>query len=157
MPSCSLGQACQMMEWTRQVLAFLMSLSSDECAYASGARLSSICRSSGIDKTNGLSLVSVVFQAVYSTEAVVFEELGAVDPFTDAVDWAIQAPLQNRFKDLPEADMKEILYQRMWENNSYKAHEDHMMLYEALEKSMNCDHTDELLKDLAEACRKKKK
>nr|GEW18276.1 hypothetical protein [Tanacetum cinerariifolium] len=45
----------------------------------------------------------------------------------------------------------------MWETNSYKAHEDHMMLYEALEKSMNHDHTDELLKDLAEARRKKKK
>nr|GEX85260.1 hypothetical protein [Tanacetum cinerariifolium] len=44
-----------------------------------------------------------------------------------------------------------------WETNSYKAHEDHMMLYEALEKSMNRDHTDELLKDLAEARRKKKK
>nr|GEV29516.1 hypothetical protein [Tanacetum cinerariifolium] len=82
----------------------------------------------------------------------------AVDEIvTDAVGWAIQAPLWNRFRDLPEADMKEIPYQRMWETNSYKAHEDHMILYEALEKSMNRDHTDELLKDLAEACRKKKK
>nr|GEW55491.1 monodehydroascorbate reductase [Tanacetum cinerariifolium] len=36
-------------------------------------------------------------------------------------------------------------------------HEDHMMLYKALEKSMNRDHADELLKDLAEARRKKKK
>nr|GFA02647.1 hypothetical protein [Tanacetum cinerariifolium] len=53
--------------------------------------------------------------------------------------------------------MKEILHQRMWETNSYKAHADHMMLYEALEKSMNRDHTDELLKDLDEARKKKKK
>nr|GEU49483.1 copia protein [Tanacetum cinerariifolium] len=76
----------------------------------------------------------------------------AVDEIvTDAVDWAIQALLQNRFRDLPEVDMKEILHQRMWETNSYKAHEDHMMLYEALEKSMNRDHTDELLKYLAQA------
>nr|GEX13731.1 retrovirus-related Pol polyprotein from transposon TNT 1-94 [Tanacetum cinerariifolium] len=59
--------------------------------------------------------------------------------------------------DLPEANMKEIVHQRMWETNSYKTHEDHMMLYEALEKSMNHDHTDELLKDLAEARKKKKK
>nr|GEY08359.1 hypothetical protein [Tanacetum cinerariifolium] len=65
---------------------------------------------------------------------------------TDAVDWVIQAPLQNRFRDLPEADIKEILHQRMWETNSYKTHEDHMMLYEALEKSINHDHTEELLK-----------
>nr|GEV56310.1 integrase, catalytic region, zinc finger, CCHC-type, peptidase aspartic, catalytic [Tanacetum cinerariifolium] len=63
----------------------------------------------------------------------------------------------NIHQDLPEADIKEILHQRMWETNSYKAHEDHMMLYEALEKSMNRNHTEELLTDLAEARRKKKK
>nr|GFB40891.1 hypothetical protein [Tanacetum cinerariifolium] len=28
---------------------------------------------------------------------------------TDAVDWAMQAPLRNRFRDIPEADMKETL------------------------------------------------
>ncbi|GJZ69720.1 hypothetical protein Tco_0633270 [Tanacetum coccineum] len=34
----------------------------------------------------------------------------AVDEIdTDAVDWAIQAPLRDHFRDLPEADMKEIL------------------------------------------------
>nr|GEW17419.1 reverse transcriptase domain-containing protein [Tanacetum cinerariifolium] len=82
----------------------------------------------------------------------------AVDEIVnDAVDWAIQAPLRNCFRDLPEADIKEILYQRMWETNSYKAHKDHMMLYEALKKSMNCDYTDELLKDLAEARKKGKR
>nr|GFA83459.1 hypothetical protein [Tanacetum cinerariifolium] len=75
----------------------------------------------------------------------------AVDEIvTDAIDWAIQAPLQNRFRDLPEADMKEIIHQRMWETNSYKTHKDHKMLYEALEKSMNRDHFEELAKDLAE-------
>nr|GEX50717.1 copia protein [Tanacetum cinerariifolium] len=81
----------------------------------------------------------------------------AVDEIvTDAVYWAIQAPLQNRFRDFLEADIKEILHQRMWETNSYKVHEDHMMLYEALEKSMNHDHTNELQKDLVDARRKKK-
>nr|GEV23130.1 hypothetical protein [Tanacetum cinerariifolium]GEV88728.1 hypothetical protein [Tanacetum cinerariifolium] len=55
------------------------------------------------------------------------------------------------------ADIKEILHQRIWVTNSYKTHKDHMMLYEALEKSMNRDHTNELLKDLAEARKKKKK
>ncbi|GJW96563.1 hypothetical protein Tco_0178371 [Tanacetum coccineum] len=43
------------------------------------------------------------------------------------------------------------------ETNSYKAHEDHKKLYEALEKSMNRDQTDQLLTDLAEARRKKKR
>nr|GFA39976.1 hypothetical protein [Tanacetum cinerariifolium] len=76
---------------------------------------------------------------------------------TDAVDWAMQAPLRNRFRDLPEADMKEILHQPMWETDSYKTHEDHMQLYEALGKSMNRDYSEELAKDLTEAHKKKKK
>ncbi|GKE64578.1 hypothetical protein Tco_1518739 [Tanacetum coccineum] len=62
----------------------------------------------------------------------------AVDEiFMDVVDWAIQAPLRDRFRDLPEADMKEILHHRMWETNSYKSHEDHKKLYETLEKSID--------------------
>nr|GEV09429.1 hypothetical protein [Tanacetum cinerariifolium] len=75
----------------------------------------------------------------------------------DAVDWAMQAPLQNRFRDLPEADIKEILHQRMWETESYKTHEDHTQLFEALEKLMNRDHYKELAQDLAEVRKKKKK
>nr|GFB93820.1 hypothetical protein [Tanacetum cinerariifolium] len=55
------------------------------------------------------------------------------------------------YRDLPAADMKEILHQRMWETDSYKSHEDHMQLYEALEKSMNRDHFEELTKYLAKA------
>nr|GFA85416.1 histone deacetylase 14 [Tanacetum cinerariifolium] len=76
---------------------------------------------------------------------------------TDAVDWAMQAPLRNRFRDLPEADMKEILHQRMWETDSYKSHEDYMHLFEALEKSINRDQSEELMHDLAEARKKRKK
>ncbi|GJT96821.1 retrovirus-related pol polyprotein from transposon TNT 1-94 [Tanacetum coccineum] len=82
----------------------------------------------------------------------------AVDEIvTDDVDWAIQAPLRDRFRDFPEADMKDILHHRMWESNSYQAHEDHKLLYEALEKSMAHNHTDQLLTDLAKVRRKKKK
>ncbi|GJX05130.1 hypothetical protein Tco_0191046 [Tanacetum coccineum] len=75
----------------------------------------------------------------------------------DAVDWAMQAPLRERFRDPPKADMKEILHNRMWESKSYQTHEDHMTLYEALEKSMARDNSDQLLSDLAEARKKKKK
>nr|GFC11670.1 hypothetical protein [Tanacetum cinerariifolium] len=70
---------------------------------------------------------------------------------TDAVDWAMQAPLCNRFRDVPKVDMKEILHQCMWESDSYKSHEDHMQLFEALEKSINRDHFEELVHDLAES------
>nr|GEY55281.1 monodehydroascorbate reductase [Tanacetum cinerariifolium] len=76
---------------------------------------------------------------------------------TDAVDWAMQAPLRNRFRDLPKADIKEILHQRMWESESYKSHEDYMQLFKALEKSMNRDHSEELAQDLDKARKKKKK
>ncbi|GJX74951.1 hypothetical protein Tco_0313546 [Tanacetum coccineum] len=82
----------------------------------------------------------------------------AVDEIVmDAVDWSIQAPLRDRFRELPEADMKEILHHRMWETNSYKAHKDHQKLYKAQEKSMDRDHSNQLLTDLDEARRKKKK
>nr|GEX77391.1 hypothetical protein [Tanacetum cinerariifolium]GEX81043.1 hypothetical protein [Tanacetum cinerariifolium] len=43
------------------------------------------------------------------------------------------------------------------ETNSYQANEDYKNLYEALEKSMTRDQTDQFLTDLAEAQRKKKK
>nr|GEW39087.1 hypothetical protein [Tanacetum cinerariifolium] len=55
------------------------------------------------------------------------------------------------------SDMKNILHQRMWESESYKTHEDRMQLFEALKKSMNRDHSEELAQDLAKARKKKKK
>nr|GFD04126.1 hypothetical protein [Tanacetum cinerariifolium] len=45
----------------------------------------------------------------------------------------------------------------MWETDSYKSHEDHMELFEALEKSINHDQYEELAHDLAEARKKRKK
>nr|GEZ63131.1 hypothetical protein [Tanacetum cinerariifolium] len=125
-------------------------------------RTSTPTRSSGHDESSSLyAELGLTDNKVESDEDVPRMDAGVskvVDEIViDAVDWAIQAPLRSRFRDFPEADMKEILHQRMWETNSYKTHEDHMMLYEALEKSMNRDHTEELLKDLAEARKKKKK
>ncbi|GJR95422.1 hypothetical protein Tco_0267596 [Tanacetum coccineum] len=62
----------------------------------------------------------------------------------EAVQTALQAPLRDRFKDLPEADMKEILHQWMFENGSYKSHPEHKALYEALEVSMDRDNQEAL-------------
>ncbi|GJT95890.1 hypothetical protein Tco_1091408 [Tanacetum coccineum] len=42
---------------------------------------------------------------------------------------------ERRSGDRLEADMKEILHQRMFESGSYKSHPDHKALYEALEVS----------------------
>nr|GEX99468.1 hypothetical protein [Tanacetum cinerariifolium] len=76
---------------------------------------------------------------------------------TDAVEWAMQAPLRACFSDLPAVDMREILQQRMFKDKSYEAHEDHKKLYDALEKSLERDYSDQLLLDLEEARQKKRK
>ncbi|GJX95744.1 monodehydroascorbate reductase [Tanacetum coccineum] len=76
---------------------------------------------------------------------------------TGAVDWAMQAPLRACFNDQPTVDMKEILHQLMFEDNSYEAHKVHANLFDALEKSLERDHSDQLLSDLDEARRKKRK
>ncbi|GKE31276.1 hypothetical protein Tco_1450598 [Tanacetum coccineum] len=82
----------------------------------------------------------------------------AVDEIvTDVVDWAMQAPLRACFHDLPAVDMKEILQQRMFEDKSYKAHEDHKNLYAVLQKSLERDYSNQLLEDLDEAHKKKRK
>ncbi|GJZ10780.1 retrovirus-related pol polyprotein from transposon TNT 1-94, partial [Tanacetum coccineum] len=66
---------------------------------------------------------------------------------TDAVDWAMQAPLRARFKDLPTVDMKEILQQWMFDDNSYKADDVHNDLYEALQKSLDLEYSNQCLAD----------
>ncbi|GJR58418.1 hypothetical protein Tco_1500580 [Tanacetum coccineum] len=82
----------------------------------------------------------------------------AVDEIvTDAVDCSMQAPLRARFSDLPAVDMKEILQQRMFEDNSYKAHKDHKNLFDVLQKSLEYDYSNQLLAYLEEAHRKKRK
>ncbi|GJR94534.1 hypothetical protein Tco_0266708 [Tanacetum coccineum] len=61
----------------------------DEYTCSSAIVSSSIWSSSGMDETKGLILVSVVIQALYSTEAAVFEELRAavlVDDTPEVMD-----------------------------------------------------------------------
>nr|GEW69418.1 hypothetical protein [Tanacetum cinerariifolium] len=55
------------------------------------------------------------------------------------------------------AEAEEILQQRMFKDKSYKAHEDHKNLYDALEKSLERDYSDQLLSDPEEARQKKRK
>ncbi|GJT02181.1 retrovirus-related pol polyprotein from transposon TNT 1-94 [Tanacetum coccineum] len=82
----------------------------------------------------------------------------AVDEIvTDAVDWAMQAPLRARFRDLPTVDMKEILQQRMFEDDSYKANNVHNDLYEALQKSLELDYSNQRLAEQEEARKKRRK
>ncbi|GJX54629.1 hypothetical protein Tco_0282998 [Tanacetum coccineum] len=76
---------------------------------------------------------------------------------TASVQYAIRVPLRARFKDLPTSDMKEILLQRMLEENYEKGHEDHKMAYEALQKSILHDESEQFDADKAEKLKKKKR
>ncbi|GJX33256.1 hypothetical protein Tco_0243111 [Tanacetum coccineum] len=68
----------------------------------------------------------------------------------------MRALLRARFKDLPASDMKEILLQRMLEENYDKGHEDHKIAYEALQKSVTRDESKQFDADKAEERTKKK-
>ncbi|GJZ23898.1 copia protein [Tanacetum coccineum] len=86
------------------------------------------------------------------------EESKVVDEIVnDVVDWAMQALLRARFRDLPTIYMKEILQQRMFEYNTYKTHEVHNDLYESLQKSVELDYSNQRLADQEEARKKKKR
>ncbi|GJS76020.1 hypothetical protein Tco_0725901 [Tanacetum coccineum] len=74
---------------------------------------------------------------------------------TASVQYAMRAPLRARFKDLPTSDMKEILLQRMLEENYDKGHEDHKMAYEALQKSILSDESEQFDANKAKKLKKK--
>ncbi|GKA01372.1 hypothetical protein Tco_0674037 [Tanacetum coccineum] len=63
----------------------------------------------------------------------------------EVVQIALLAPLRDRFRDLSEEDMKEMLHQMMFETGSYKSLPEHIALYESLEVSMERAQRDELL------------
>ncbi|GKB18298.1 hypothetical protein Tco_0852221 [Tanacetum coccineum] len=63
----------------------------------------------------------------------------------EAVHVALQAPLRDCFRELPKADMKEILHQRMFESGTYRSLPKHVALYEAPEASMERANRDEFL------------
>ncbi|GJX99360.1 hypothetical protein Tco_0356379 [Tanacetum coccineum] len=75
---------------------------------------------------------------------------------TASVQYEMRAPLRARFKDLPTSDMKEILLQRMYEEYYDKGHEDHRMAYEALQKSIIRDESEQFNADKAEERKKMK-
>ncbi|GKC76479.1 hypothetical protein Tco_1127253, partial [Tanacetum coccineum] len=60
-------------------------------------------------------------------------------------------------KDLPTVEMKEILQQRMFEDNTYKTHEVHNYLYKALQKLVELDYSNQCLADQEEVRKKKRK
>ncbi|GJR55833.1 hypothetical protein Tco_1406354 [Tanacetum coccineum] len=73
-----------------------------------------------------------------------------------SVKHAMRAPLHARFKDLPTSDMKEILLQRMLEENYDKGHVDHQVAYEAMQVSISRDECEDFDVDKAHDETKKK-
>ncbi|GJS93338.1 hypothetical protein Tco_0800306 [Tanacetum coccineum] len=73
---------------------------------------------------------------------------------TDLILVSRIAPLLVRFRDLHTVDMKDILQQRMFEDDFYKAHTVHNDLYEALQKSLELDYSNQHLADQEEARKK---
>ncbi|GKA88163.1 hypothetical protein Tco_0809927, partial [Tanacetum coccineum] len=59
--------------------------------------------------------------------------------------WLYKPSLRDRFKEMPEANMKEILHQWMFESGTYKSLPEHVALYEAPEASMEWANIDEFL------------
>ncbi|GJX57123.1 hypothetical protein Tco_0287020 [Tanacetum coccineum] len=73
-----------------------------------------------------------------------------------SVKHAMRAPLRARFKDLPMSDMKEILLQRMLEENYDKGHANHRVAYKALQDSTRHDESEDFDVDKAQEETKKK-
>ncbi|GJS01622.1 hypothetical protein Tco_0318130 [Tanacetum coccineum] len=73
-----------------------------------------------------------------------------------SVKHAMRAPLRACFKDLPTSDIKEIMLQRMLEENYDKGHADHRVAYEALQDSIRRDECEDFDVDKAQEETKKK-
>ncbi|GJZ77854.1 hypothetical protein Tco_0642526 [Tanacetum coccineum] len=69
----------------------------------------------------------------------------------EVVHNAHQALIRERFRDLSEFEMKEILCDRMFESGSYKSHPEHITLYEALEASMDHENKEEFNAEMAKS------
>nr|GEY35526.1 integrase, catalytic region, zinc finger, CCHC-type, peptidase aspartic, catalytic [Tanacetum cinerariifolium] len=66
----------------------------------------------------------------------------------EAVCNALQVPLHERFRDLFEFEMEEIIHDWMFKSGSYRSHLHHSSLYQALEVSMERENKEELTETL---------
>ncbi|GJR21802.1 hypothetical protein Tco_0970329 [Tanacetum coccineum] len=74
----------------------------------------------------------------------------------EAVQVALQALLKDCFRELPKADMKEILHQRMFESGTYKSLPKHVALYKALEASMERANRDGFFVEKDKSCKRRR-
>ncbi|GKC46327.1 hypothetical protein Tco_1064049 [Tanacetum coccineum] len=69
----------------------------------------------------------------------------------DAIQDALKDPVCERFGELSEFEMKEILHDRMFESGSYRSQPEHTALYEALEASMDHENGEEFMDAIAKS------
>ncbi|GJU71398.1 hypothetical protein Tco_1262803 [Tanacetum coccineum] len=100
------------------------------------------------DWTNMIREQTVKFIESYEIDRKIEESVKEV--VSSSVKHAMRAPLRARFKDLPTPDMKEILLQRMLEENYDKGHADHRVAYEALRDSIRRDESEDFDADKAQ-------
>ncbi|GJZ96437.1 hypothetical protein Tco_0668771 [Tanacetum coccineum] len=74
----------------------------------------------------------------------------------EAVHNALQAPIRERFKELSEFEMKEILRDRMFESGSYRSHPEHTALYNALELSMDRENREEFIEAMTKSRKRRR-
>ncbi|GJU41122.1 hypothetical protein Tco_1194079 [Tanacetum coccineum] len=107
-----------------------------------------------MDWSNMIREQTVKFIESYEIDRKIEESVKEV--VSSSVKHAMRAPLRARFKDLPTPDMKEILLQRMLEENYDKGHADHRVAYEALRDSIRRDESEDFDVDKAQEETKKK-
>ncbi|GKE33825.1 hypothetical protein Tco_1453147 [Tanacetum coccineum] len=84
-----------------------------------------------MDWTNMIREQTTKFIESYEIDRKIEDSVKEV--VSSSVKHAMRAPLRARFKDLSTSDMKEILLQRMLEENYNKGHANHRVAYEALQ------------------------
>ncbi|GJZ59810.1 retrovirus-related pol polyprotein from transposon TNT 1-94 [Tanacetum coccineum] len=72
------------------------------------------------------------------------------------VQIAFREPMLQRFRDLTEEEMKQMLYNWMFKSASYLSHPDHLALYEALEKSMDHDRQNTIHETLSKSRKRRR-
>nr|GEZ02711.1 hypothetical protein [Tanacetum cinerariifolium] len=73
----------------------------------------------------------------------------------EAVQDALQAPVHERFRELSELKMKEILCDRMFKSGSYRSQPEHTTLYDTLEASMDCENMEEFMDATTKSCKRR--
>nr|GEX25880.1 hypothetical protein [Tanacetum cinerariifolium] len=66
------------------------------------------------------------------------------------------ALIRDRFRDLSEFEMKEILRDRMFKSGTYRSHPEHATLYESLEASMDREKKEEFNEEMAKSRKRRR-